>query len=227
MKRRAFGILRVAVTALAIAGCTAWYLMPSGNAIVQPIEVRVRGRNAWVSGTHATVYPSHEDLRSALSDSDIQLGRDVDFSRENLVRVAWQATGCGTDEMVRNHWKPGGPLFGKLACCARMGGRKILFYVDEPIQSGTVHQVFQQIQGTDWFTVPKRSHVAIGSRLQVIVHDTLFGLLLAVAAGVIVATATRRIRVSRFKEENPLETTVPSADGDFEPVLATTKESQE
>ena len=79
MKRRAFGILRVAVAALAIAGCTAWYLMPSGSAIVQPIEVRVRGRNAWVIGTHATVYPSHEDLRSALPDSEIQLGRGGDF----------------------------------------------------------------------------------------------------------------------------------------------------
>ena len=78
---------------------------------------------------------------------------NVDFARQDLVRVGWQADGYRSEGER-------GPRFGELACRSMMGGCKLSFFIVESPTSFTVHRLFIRMPHQAWVTIPKGTNVS-------------------------------------------------------------------
>lgn len=176
-------VLSTGLALLAILAATAWYLGLTAGSPVKKIAVKLQPAGAWPAPGTVAVFRGAEELHAAYPGAEVQLERPVDFDRECLVRVAWESAGILSDEPAG-----GSPsdqvLFGKLRYSARMGGRKILFFVDEPGRYGTVRRVFQTSYNDEWFTIPKQARVAMENPWAVTVRDALVVLMSAGVLGI-------------------------------------------
>ncbi len=188
MKRFYSKPVLVLLELLVIAAVSLWYYAPrfisdGPRPIASPIPAGQRD----FSDHSICVYTSLEQVQAAYPDTKLTMSRQVDFTRDKLVRVSWNSTGYGTDEMVAAGW-PDGPLFGRLAYVQRQGGGIVRFYVAEPISSGRMHQVFSQIVGDDWFVLPRRARIGYGASPEGLLSDATFAVLIFAAASLILAT---------------------------------------
>ncbi len=136
-----------------LVGCVAlWYFAPWAGAVVRPLA----GHSTYACGlspSGVAVFHSEAELREACSGGRFEPAGEVDFERDNLVRVAWESSGVLRDADRRaGGGEPRAVEYGRLAYRVRQGGAEVLFYVNEPGGWGAFRQVFSKLHDEQWFS---------------------------------------------------------------------------
>jgi hypothetical protein len=134
----------------------------------------------------AEVFPSVGELRDADPTRADEFADQVDFSRENVVRVRLSGSGYMTEREVDGKTVLSEVQYGQPVAIARQGGRNVYFHLYRPTPYtlyGTVHEVFSRRDFDRWFAVPKSATVRLLSGSGVLVSDLRFVLIVLVLAG--------------------------------------------
>lgn len=218
-------VLPIGLTLLTVAAGAAWYLWPPADPLVQKIGVSIRPTAKWPAPDSVAVFRSPEELYAAFPRANVQLDRHIDFERECLVRVGWQTAGTLSAKRACVSAPSERVWFGTLQCSARMAGRRITFYVQEPRQYGTIRAVFQRVLGDEWFTAPKHAQITFDSPWAIAVHEGWF--LLGSAALLGLGLAAGRTRPGRLAARARQPAGLSAAEEPLCPSAASTPEAPE
>jgi hypothetical protein len=170
LQRRLAALSGAVAAVLGALGLAAWYFLPTARQVTAPVSVTPASSLLGVA-EGAYVFRSQGELQAAIPSAVV----NVDFARQDLVRVVWQTDG------YRDAAQAGqATQFGRLTCRSTFGGRRLNFFVHEPRVAGTVSRLFTRVIHEDWFAIPNGAQARLATPAGVARGDWLLTLSTAV-----------------------------------------------
>lgn len=191
------GLAIVAAEAALLGSACLWYFAPLATEIVRPLAVHATSPK-FFSAPGVEVFHSQDELRAAYPLATWEPAGELDFGRDDLVRVVWESAGILSDADGRDSASdPPSPEFGRLRYRTRQGGGTVQFYVDEPLKWGRVKRVFSKLHDEQWFRVPKHTHVELGGSWNTLPLDGVVSIGLAAMLGIMAFG----VRIPRWRQK--------------------------
>jgi hypothetical protein len=162
----------ILMCAAAAAGA-CWHLPP---CFVDEVQVVQAAPVAAASDLTEGIWIFHDATKlGPVGDNGQPQAADVDWSRDDLIRVRWAAPGFMPDRQAATSEPP----FGSLTYRVRLAGTQVFFYRLDPrpgAWGGEVRQTFAQHVSESWFTVPKNARVVFTTAGRADLLDMAFAL---------------------------------------------------
>lgn len=197
------GMLALGWVALALMVNAVWFGWPSADPPVRKVAVLFGDNAGALAPVGITVFRSVQELELACPQIELPSEHAVEFGDECLVRVVWESAGVLSDGPNVGATRQDQVEFGRLQYRARLVGRRILFFVEEPRQYGTVRNVFQQVHRDEWFAVSNHAQVAFVGPQWITLCDGVIVLSSIGLAGLGLTLVRRRHRVNASQVCSP------------------------